>query len=338
MPVRLKTTLILKSDSMKNRLLNLGLLMGVLTGYAQTDSLTVEGNEIKDDFVRPQWIQKNKFGVSMGEVAFVNWNAGGTNTITAMINAESSVNYKDPYAFWTNNISVKYGLNKQEGKGIQKTNDVFEINSNMGYKNDSLSNWFYSAKLNFKTQMTNGYSYPNRSKPISRLMAPGYLFLGGGFEYGKHIEKLSLYFSPMTLKATFVLDDNLANAGSFGVTPAVFDINGNLIRAGESVQKEAGVLLNNTFESQMFENIAVKNQLSLYTDYINSFGNIDVDWQIDIDFRVNQYVKASLGSHLRYDNDVKTLEPSEVVEGEFDEAGAKAQWKQMLGIGFEVAF
>ncbi|HEX9827954.1 MAG TPA: DUF3078 domain-containing protein [Flavobacteriaceae bacterium] len=322
---------------MRKRLLSLGLLLSGLSGYSQSDPLSTKELEIADQYARPQWIQKNKFGVNLGEVAFVNWNAGGTNTVTAMINAESSVNYKDPYAFWNNNVSVKYGLNKQDGKGLQKTNDVFEINSNMGYKNDSLSNWFYSAKLNFKTQLMNGYSYPNRANPISRSMAPGYLFLGGGFEYGKHIEELSVYFSPMTLKTTFVLDDRLANAGFFGVTPAIYDVNGILIRNGERVQKEAGVLMTNAFERQMFENIKVKHQMSLYTDYINSFGNIDVDWQIDIDFRVNDFVKASLGSHIRYDNDVKNLESTDV-EGEFDEAGAKAQWKQMLGIGFEVVF
>jgi hypothetical protein len=81
----------------------------------------------------------------------------------------------------------------------------------------------------------------------------------------------------------------------------------------------------------------MKQQVSLYTDYINKFGNVDVDWRVDFDFKVNHFVKATLGSHLRYDNDVKTSKPS-AVAGEVDEAGAKVQWKQFLGIGFAVDF
>jgi hypothetical protein len=38
------------------------------------------------------------------------------------------------------------------------------------------------------------------------------------------------------------------------------------------------------------------------------------------------------------DDDVKTLQPSETEEGEFDEAGARVQWKQFLGVGFAVNF
>ena len=54
-------------------------------------------------------------------------------------------------------------------------------------------------------------------------------------------------------------------------------------------------------------------------------------------FKVNSFVKATLGSHLRYDDDVKTTIPTDVVDV-YDEAGAKIQWKQFLGIGFAVDF
>ncbi len=87
----------------------------------------------------------------------------------------------------------------------------------------------------------------------------------------------------------------------------------------------------------IFENIALKNAVSLYTDYFNSFGNIDVNWEINFDFKVNQFVKATLGSHLKYDNDTKT--PVEVVDGEeYAEEGAKIQWKQQIGIGVTLDF
>ena len=302
---------------------------------AQPDSLYIK--EIKLEYTGPQWIQKNKASFDLSEVAFVNWNSGGSNSISGLLGLKSKLNYRDKFFVWKNNVEVRYGVNKQEARELRKTDDLIEINSNMGYKPDSLSNWFYSARLNFRTQLTNGYNYPNKDEPISRLLAPGYLFLGGGMEYGKNIDKLSFYFSPLTLKATFVLDEDLANIGSFGVTPAVLDPDGNVIIPGEQIRTEVGVLVTNSYEMELAENINVKNRVSLYSDYINNFGNLDLDWRIDFDFKVNSFIRATLGSHLRYDDDVKTQTPSDV-QGEFDQAGAKVQWKQFLGVGFAIDF
>ncbi|WP_298550840.1 DUF3078 domain-containing protein [uncultured Algibacter sp.] len=302
---------------------------------AQPDSLYIK--EKKQKYTGPEWVQENKASFDLSEVAFVNWNSGGSNSISGLLGLKSKLNYKDKFFVWKNNVEVRYGVNKQEARELRKTDDLFEINSNIGYKPDSLSSWFYSARLNLRTQLTNGYNYPNRDEPISRLFAPGYLFFGGGMEYGKNIDKLSFYFSPLTLKATFVLDEDLANAGSFGVTPAVLDSDGNVIVPGEQIRSEVGVLVTNSYEMEVVENINIKNQVSLYSDYVNNFGNLDLDWRIDFDFKVNSFVRATLGSHLRYDDDVKTQIPSEI-EGEFDESGAKVQWKQFLGVGVAVDF
>ena len=304
---------------------------------AQTDSLSVKDEEPKDDFVKPVWVQKNRTTFDLNEVAFVNWNSGGTNSISGLLGVESSANYSDGYFNWRNSASLRYGINKQQQRELRKTDDLFEIKSNIGYKPNNNSNWFYSARLNFRTQLTNGYKYPNKDVSISRLMAPGYLFFGGGMEYGKQIEKLSFYFSPITLKSTFVLDEDLANTGSFGVTPAVLDSKGNVIIKGERIRKEVGILMTNSYKTPIAQNIDFKHIVSIYTDYINNFGNLDFDWRVDFNFKVNNYIRATLGSHLRYDDDIKTKEPSEI-EGQFDEAGPKIQWKQFLGVGFAVDF
>ncbi len=304
---------------------------------AQPTSIFMKDKKGEIIEIHPEWKSNNKLGVDLSEVTFVNWNSGGSNSVSALFNFESNVDYSDKYYTWKNSLASRYGINKQQDRELRKTEDIVEINSNLGYQPDSLSNWFYSARLNFKTQFTNGYKYPDTDNPISRLMAPGYLFFGGGMEYVKRKEDMSLYISPLTLKTTFVLDQELANSGAFGVTPAVLDTEGNVVIEGKRIHKEVGVLVTNSYEKELIQNITLKHNVSLYTDYINSFGNVDVDWQINFDFKVNSFVKATLGSHIRYDDDVKTTKPSEI-EGEFDEAGAKTQWKQFLGIGFAVDF
>ena len=300
---------------------------------AQTDSTVVKAVD-----TLPIWIQKNRIGLDINEATFINWNAGGTNSISALLRLQSSLNYHEGLLKWKNKGIINYGLNKQQDQNLRKTSDELELISTLGFQKDSMSNWYYSARFNFKTQFTNGYNYPNRDNPISKLMAPGYLYIGGGVEYGRNIEKFSTYFSPLTFKSTFVLDENLSNAGSFGVEKAIVDTEGNIIKQGERVRTEIGILLTNEFETEVFENIAIKSRVGFYTDYLNSFGNIDVDWEVMFNFKVNQWVKASLGSHLKYDDDVKTLVASTEIPGEYDIAGAKIQWKQILGIGVVVDF
>ncbi|SEQ49718.1 Protein of unknown function [Hyunsoonleella jejuensis] len=321
--------------SIKNVLLAIVILFASVAAFAQPDSLYIKENKAYDG---PQWKQSQKASIDLSQVSFTNWNAGGTNSISALLGYQYTANYKDKFFFWNNGLRIGYGVNKQDSRELRKTDDIFEITSNLGHQPTPDSKWFYSARFNFKTQLTNGYSYPDTSNPISRLMAPGYLFFGGGMEYGKNIEELSFYASPLTLKATFVLDQELANAGSFGVDPAVFDENGNIIREGSNIRREVGILITNGYAMDLAKNIKATNLLSVYSDYLNNFGNIDVDWRVNFDFKVNSFVRATLESHLRYDDDVKTIEPSATVEGEFDESGARIQWKQFLGIGIAVDF
>ncbi|GAA0742100.1 MULTISPECIES: DUF3078 domain-containing protein [Flavobacteriaceae] len=302
--------------------------------YSQPDSLFFK-KKIKE--IAPKWELVNRAGLDLSEVAFVNWSAGGSNSISALVGVTSNLTYRHKNFVWKSIGSVRYGINKQESQKVRKTEDVIELASNLGYRKDTLNNWFYSARFNFKTQITNGYNYPDRNNPISQFMAPGYLFFGVGAEYGKNMEKLNLYLSPLTFKSTFVLDEDLANAGSFGVTPAEFDDEGNVLIPGQRVRTEMGVLITNAYETTLLENISIVNLVSFYTDYLNSFGNVDVDWEVVFDFKVNNYVRATLGSHLKYDNDVKIIEPTEV-EDEFVEKGARVQWKQLLGVGVVVDF
>jgi hypothetical protein len=277
------------------------------------------------------WKKSQQIGLDLTQVAFVNWNAGGVNSISGLLGGAVKRNYIRKNLQWKNELLLQYGVNKQKDMDFQKTDDKIELNSTFGYRKDTLSNWYYSAKFNFLSQFTNGYAYPNTDESISEFMAPAYLFLGAGTEYNSEDENLVLYLSPITMKSTFVLDQRLANSGAFGVKPAVVSESGEIIREGENVRTEVGILITNEYQTELFENIGLNNKLSLYTDYLNKFGNIDINWEVNLRFEVNEYVVAKLGSHLLYDDDVKIKE--ENAEGELVEKGPGIQWKQQLGIG-----
>jgi hypothetical protein len=281
------------------------------------------------------WKKVNKVGLDFTQISFVNWSAGGNNSISGLAKGNFTINYLNDNKKWDNELIVRYGINKQEGQDIRKTDDQINLNSTLGYRRDTVSNWYYGGKFSFLTQFANGYSYPNVEKAISKPFAPAYIFLGVGAEYSRKDLGFVIYLSPLTEKTTLVLDRRLSNEGAFGVEKAIYDIDGNIIQNGKSHRTELGALVTGQYKKKIMTNINLDTRATLYSDYLNDFGNIDVDWQIGLEMVVNKYVKANLGSHLLYDNDIKNKR--EVAGVQITE-GPKLQLKQIVGIGLEYTF
>lgn len=282
------------------------------------------------------WTKTNKVGFDISQVSFVNWNAGGNNSVSGLLKGQAVRKYERKNFTWNNEMILRYGINKQEGQELRKTDDQIQVNSTAGFRTDTTSNWYYGGKFTFNTQFANGYNYPNTDDAISRFFAPAYVFLGIGTEYVRKDIKFNLYLSPLTQKTTLVLDQTLADQGAFGVTAAVYDpVTLELLRRGRKTRTEVGTLITSQWEKEVYKNINLENRLSLYSDYINNFGNIDVDWQLQLDMTVNQYVKANINTHLLYDDDIKAKEE---INGEQVSVGPKVQLKQILGVGISYTF
>ncbi|SEL65815.1 Protein of unknown function, DUF481 [Maribacter orientalis] len=284
------------------------------------------------------WETENSFGINVSEVAFVNWNAGGDNAVSGLGFLKFARKYKFSNFQWDNNLELRYGLNAQDGRKLRKTEDVIRLSSNLGFRKDTISNWFYSVQLNFNTQFSNGYKYPDRDTPISRFMAPGYLLFGAGTSFITKDQKFNLYLSPLTQKSTFVLDQDLADNGAFGVNEAILDVDGNILTPGENHLLEIGILITNNFNYNVAENIELKSRLNLYTDYIKSFGNIDVDWELNLNMKVNKFISTSLGTQMIYDDDILF----DIVKNDngtiLNPGIPKIQFKQILAVGILYGF
>lgn len=294
------------------------------------DSLALKKDSIS---VISHWKTKNKLNLLFTQNSFVNWNAGGNNSIAGIIKVQLTKNYKNNHMTWSNELKSNYGLNKEEDRELRKTEDLFEVNSTFGYRKNVKSNWYNSAKFSFKTQYTNGYKYPDTDTPISRFFAPAYLFLGIGSEYADKANNFKLYLSPITNKTTFVFDRTLANEGAFGVEEATYDDDGNLLTKGENTKMEFGMLVSGEWKTEVMTNIQMANKLILYSDYVNNYGNIDFDWEINFDLTINKYVTANIGSHFLFDDDVRNKKDIDD-DGILETIGPKIQLKQVLGVGF----
>ena len=290
-------------------------------------SWSVFSNVETDSILAKKWTQEKTLGLILTQTAFVNWNAGGENSIAGIASINLKFNYKKDRISWNNTIRGRYGLNKEAAEQVRKTEDVFEITSNFSYQHSEKSQWYNSARFNFRTQFANGYKYPDRALSISTFFAPAYLFLGVGTQFTSSKKKYKLYLSPLTNKTTLVLNQRLANSGAFGVEKAVYK-DGVLVEEGANAKIEFGTLLTGEWRHEIMENVLMNNKLILYSDYLNKYGNIDFDWELTFDLKVNKHIKANIGTHLLYDDDVKDKESE----------GPKIQLKQLLGVGLTYAF
>lgn len=273
------------------------------------DAETIKYTFHQIKLMKTRWYKFNKVGLNIDQVAFSNWNAGGINSFTTLADAKFRRRYSENRFFWDNELLMNYGINVQKGEGMKKTDDRFLIGSTLGYRTSKISDWFYSAKISVNSQFSNGFDYPDKENPISKFMAPGYLNIGLGAEYAPSKEDFNLFLSPLALKSTFVFDKTLSDAGAFGVTP------------GEKSKTEVGIYVSEQWNKKVFENVDIENRLVLYTEY-KTFGNVDVDFEIVANMKVNKYIEAKIGLHTKYDDDIKSAD-----------GGPKVQLKQVLGVG-----
>jgi hypothetical protein len=92
-------------------------------------------------------------------------------------------------------------------------------------------------------------------------------------------------------------------------------------------------------KKEIFTNVILDNEVSVYSDYLNKFGNVDIDWQLNLNLVVNDFIKANIGSHLRYDDDddVK-LKKDTNSDGKLETLGSRIQFIQLLGVGMVYEF
>lgn len=154
------------------------------------------------------WKTGGVLSLNLAQTSLTNWAAGGQNSVAANGIFSLFANRKQDKQTWDNSLDIGYGILKQGGKDeiAKKTDDKIDFLSKCGRQ--AFSNFYYAALLNFKTQMTPGYNYPNVENKISDLYAPAYLLAAFGMDY-KPNANFSAFIAPVTAKLTFVNDDNI---------------------------------------------------------------------------------------------------------------------------------
>lgn len=306
------------------------------TGYLGTYSLYLENNRseafrlFQGDTTRKDtaWKFGGLVGVNVSQAAFINWAAGGQNSISYALLGNAFARYEKGKSLWINSLDLAYGQTRiGDGGRFQKTDDRIELTSKYGQK--LAKSVYLSALGNFRTQFDRGYNLPNDSVSISEFMAPGYLTLALGIDYVPN-DHFSVMVSPLASKMTFVMNQRLADAGQFGVEPALFNTLGKKTADGENFRFELGALLTVMYNTKLWkESVAFSTKLQLFSNYLDRPENIDVNWEALVSFKINDFLNASVGALLIYDHDIKIAEE---VDGVI-KSGPRTQFKEVLSIG-----
>ena len=280
------------------------------------------------------WKTGGVFSVNFTQVSLTNWAAGGDNSISLNGLTNLFANYKKGNSTWDNTLDLAYGLMKQGKQGIRKTDDRVDFMSKYGQR--AFKNWYYAALINFRTQMAPGYNYPDDSTKISNFLAPAYLLGAIGMDY-KPNDNFNVFISPLTMRTTIVNDSKLADAGAFGVEKAEYNDLGVKIKDGQMFRSEYGGYLRTLLKADVMTNIKLVTKLDLFSNYSENPERIDVNWELLIALKVNEYISATISTNLIYDHDVD-IAVDENGDGVFDAFGPRTQFKEVLGIGLTYKF
>jgi hypothetical protein len=273
------------------------LLFCGIFSFAQTDTKNTN------------WTKSGNASLLFNQASFSNWVLGGENNVSLNFLADYTLNYKKDVWNWDTTFLVDYGLAKTSGsRYYKKTSDRFEVQSLLGKRFSKL--WSYSAFLGFRTPFSNGYDYSFdangdeiRTKK-SEIFSPAYLQLGLGVSWKEH-DNLWINISPVSPRFTFVsktfTESLAADETYFGV------------EKGKSSRLEFGAALNAFWLHTLIENVTFEQRLGLYSNYLDSPENVDLDYQAALNMKVNKNISTNVILHLVYDdNAVQDLQVRQV--------------------------
>lgn len=276
------------------------------------------------------------YGVNINQLALFNWAAGGENSATGKAFANFDLTYRKR-AFEQKFVGAfAFGISRFADKRIEKQDDKIDLTYSLSLNSES--RWNVTTFATFNTQFANGYSYPNDSTVISTFFAPAYLTLSAGYSYKTKDDHFRIFLSPIAGKVTFVLNQDLADMGAFGVEKAYYDQD-SLWVPGKNIAAALGVNVIINYRQPIGRSINYITMFNGFYNYseqpVNNRWTIDFNWENSINFVIGKHLTTLLFVHLKYDHNT-TFPIYEEIDGVETVVGnvPKLQVKESLGIAF----
>ena len=288
------------------------------------------------DILNERFSFHGNYGLNINQLALSNWAAGGENTWTGKAFSNFELVYHKRRFEQKLIGAFAFGISRFADKRIEKQDDKIDLTYSLSL--DSKTQWNISAVATFNTQFADGYKYPNDSTIISTFFAPAYLTVSAGYSYKTKDDRFQIFMSPMAGKVTFVMNQELADKGSFGVKKGYYDQDGTWI-PGENIAPAIGINVIINYKQPISKSINYTTMLNTFYNYLERRDDdrlrLDVNWENTIHFNITKFLSTILFVHLKYDHNTTfpVYETIEGVETVVDNV-PKLQLKESIGIAF----
>lgn len=298
---------------MKKALLLLSML------FLSSMVIAQDEEETNDEETGP-WTMGGNFSFLINQSTFNDdWLGGGVSNFSANVLVSYDLIYKKDKITWDNKFLGDYGLTRTKDQDFnRKTNDRLEVNSVLGYQMGE-SKWSYSAMMNFRTQFAPGYVFDqdeegNETRTLqTEFMSPAFLQFGLGAQW-RDSDNLRVNLSPATGRVILASSD-------FTTSPGYVDGDFFGLDEGKRARYEFGAAINAYGKFNIMKGITAENFLNLYANYLEDFGNIDIDYTLNLVLKVNDLISTNFTFQAIYD----------------DNAVKGFQVRQVLGVGVNFA-
>ncbi|MBR8537627.1 DUF3078 domain-containing protein [Carboxylicivirga sediminis] len=235
------------------------------------------------------WTFKGTENILFSQGYVENWVKGGESSISLGSDLRLTANYKKGKHDWDNYIIHKVGIISTETEKGRVNTDLIEINTKYGHK--ASKKWYYSFLYNFKTQLFYGYDN-DEEDPVSGFMAPAYMSFAVGMDY-KPNSNFTLLLSPITSRLTLVADTTKFDQTKFGVSKN---------RMSHVVN---GLSVVNNLSYELSREVKLTSRLDAFYQYLGKVDEgkdrqVQVDWEVIADLRINRFLSTRILAHLRY--------------------------------------
>ncbi|OBW42139.1 hypothetical protein AB670_01477 [Chryseobacterium sp. MOF25P] len=252
------------------------------------------------------WSIQAQNTLMLNQAAFSNWIGGGANNVGWLAGVNYNLTYEKGKYLWENVIVLGYGQNNTKGIGTRKTQDVINLSTNFG--KEFIKNWYFSAGASLQSQFAAGYEDGNNpaAAKISNFMAPGFVNIGVGVTYRPN-DNFTMTLRPANARMTFVLDEDLQKAGTYG-----------LKNDGDSMLFQFGFLGTAIYKLKLMENVNLINTGSVFSNYLDNPQRLVLSYGAVLNMKINRFISTNITLDVLYDhNQIQ-----------------KTQLKQTLGVGF----
>lgn len=277
--------------------------------------------------VLPYWTLSGSESLSFAQVGFSDyWQAGGASSVAARAEVKLNPRWIRGKHDLDSRARLAYGVIRQGKNEWLKNEDQIELSAKYGYR---VSERFLITSLaDARSQFHQTYKITregSRGSLLSDFLAPGYFNLGTGMDFQDKKKGFSIYYSPLNTKLTVVRDTSLSRL----YLPAGY--------TGRIGRYELGSYLNVRYSKEIVKNITLQTKADFFTNHLQNFGAIDMNWETQMAFKVNKYVTANILSQVIYDEDI-LFDLRDSTGQLTGSKGPRTQFRQALNVGVTHVF